>query len=45
VTAYQKTPDDPYAPDIGQIGTRGGRTVEYIGGDPAKDTSYRTVRR
>jgi len=45
VTAYQNTPDDPYAPDIGQVGTRGGRTVEYIGGDPSKDTSYRTVRR
>jgi hypothetical protein len=45
VTAYQKTPDDPYAPDIGQIGMRGGKQVEYIGGDPAKDSSYRTLRR
>ena len=45
VTAYQKTPDDPYAPDIGQIGTRGGKTVEYIGGDPSQDSSYKTVRR
>jgi hypothetical protein len=45
VTAYQKTPDDPYAPDIGQIGTRSGKQVEYIGGDPAKDSSYRTPRR
>ena len=44
VTAYQKTPDDPYAPDLGQIGTRGGRKVEYIGGDPSKDSSYKTVR-
>jgi hypothetical protein len=44
VTAYQKTPDDPYAPDLGQIGTRGGKKVEYIGGDPAKDSSYKTVR-
>jgi len=45
VTAWQKTPDDPPAPDIGQIGTRGGRPVEYIGGDPSKDSSYRTPRR
>ena len=44
VTAYQKTPDDPYAPDLHQIGTRGGRKVEYIGGDPSKDSSYKTVR-
>jgi hypothetical protein len=42
VTAYQKTPDDDYAPDIGEIGKRGGRMVEYIGGDPSKDSSYRT---
>jgi exonuclease VII small subunit len=41
VTAYQKTPDDDYAPDVGEIGKRGGRVVEYIGGDPSKDSSYR----
>jgi hypothetical protein len=45
VTAYQKTPDDPYAPDINQRGTRNGKLVEYIGGDPSQDSSYRTVRR
>jgi len=45
VTAYQNTPNDPVAPDIGQIGTRGGKMVEYIGGDPSKDSSYRTPRR
>src|SRR5207344_1038895 len=39
VTAYKHSNEDPPAPDIGQIGTRGGRTVEYIGGDPARDSS------
>ena len=45
VTAWQKTPDDEFAPDIGEIGTRGGKVKEYIGGDPSKDSSYRTPRR
>jgi hypothetical protein len=44
VTAYQNTPDDPHAPDIGQRGIRGGKPVEYIGGDPSQDSSYRTLR-
>jgi len=44
VTAWGNGPNDPPAPDIGQPGTRGGRPVVYIGGDPAKDTSYKEVR-
>jgi hypothetical protein len=44
VTAYQNTPNDPFAPDIHQLGTRNGKLVEYIGGDPSKDSSYRTPR-
>jgi hypothetical protein len=44
VTAWQKTPDDPYAPDIGQTGTREGQPAQYIGGDPADDSSYRKPR-
>jgi hypothetical protein len=44
VTAWGNGPNDPPAPDINQPGTRGGRAVVYIGGDPAKDTSYKEVR-
>jgi hypothetical protein len=40
VTAYQKTPDDPFAPDINE--RRGG--FEYIGGDPASPSSWRKIR-
>jgi len=40
VTAYQKTPDDPYAPDIGE--KRGG--FEYIGGDPADKRNWKRAR-
>jgi hypothetical protein len=39
VTAYQKTPDDPYAPDIGQPSPGG--TKIYIGGDPANPNSWK----
>jgi hypothetical protein len=45
VTAYQKTPNDPYAPDVHSIGMWKGKPMEYIGGDPANDSSYRTPRR
>ena len=44
VTAWGNGPNDPPAPDIGQPGTRNGRPVVYIGGNPAKDTSYKEVR-
>jgi hypothetical protein len=40
VTAYQKTPDDPYAPDLGE--KRGG--FEYIGGDPADKRNWKRAR-
>ena len=40
VTAYQKTPDDPYAPDIGE--KRGG--FEYIGGDPADKRNWKRAQ-
>jgi hypothetical protein len=39
VTAYQKTPDDPVAPDIGQPSPGG--TKIYIGGDPANPNSWK----
>ena len=39
VTAYQNSPDDPHAPDIGQPSPGG--TKIYIGGDPAKPTSWK----
>jgi hypothetical protein len=45
VTAWQNSPNDPPAPDIGQVDTRGGKVVVYTGGDPKKDESYREVRR
>jgi hypothetical protein len=44
VTAYQKTPNDPYAPDVNSIGMWKGKPMEYIGGDPGKDGSYRIPR-
>ena len=44
VTAWMRKPDDNHAPDIDQIGTRGGKRVKYIGGDPAEDESYQVVR-
>lgn len=44
VTAWQKTPNDPYAPDLNQRGMRDGKVQEYIGGNPAVDSSYRNVR-
>ena len=40
VTAYQKTPDDPYAPDLGE--KRGG--FEYIGGDPADKRNWKRAQ-
>jgi hypothetical protein len=40
VTAWQKKPSDPPAPDIGTLGTRNGRMVRYKGGNPALDSSY-----
>ena len=47
VTAYQRTPNDPHAPDIGQIDDtwRDGKVREYIGGDPRnKEKSWKIVR-
>jgi len=46
VTAWQHTPNDPYAPDVGQVGERKGKAgeYEYLGGNPALDSSYRRVR-
>jgi len=49
VTAYQTSPNDPYAPDLHQTGVRtiNGKEVEveYIGGDPKKNSSYKVLRR
>ena len=44
VTAWQRTPDDDPAPDIGQVGTFKGKMREYLGGNPALESSYRVVR-
>ena len=44
VTAWQKSPNDEPAPDIGQLGTRKGKPSQYIGGNPALDSSYRDPR-
>ena len=47
VTAYQYTPNDPVAPDIGQIDAtwKDGKAREYIGGDPRdKANSWKIVR-
>jgi hypothetical protein len=45
VTAYQKSPEDPYAPDIGERRTdKSGQVWEYIGGDPESPTSRRRVK-
>jgi hypothetical protein len=46
VTAWQTSPNDPYAPDIGQIGkdAKTGKLQQYIGGNPKLDSSYRDVR-
>jgi len=47
VTAYQRTPNDPYAPDLGQIDDtwKDGKVRQYIGGDPHdKDKSWKIVR-
>jgi len=47
VTAYQKTPNDPHAPDIGEIDATwsDGKTRQYIGGDPRdKENSWKIVR-
>jgi len=44
VTAWRQAGDNKsYAPDIGQIGTLGGKRVKYIGGDPAIDESYQVL--
>jgi hypothetical protein len=45
VTAWQNTPNDRYAPDVGQRGIdkKTGKLQEYLGGNPALDTSYRDV--
>jgi hypothetical protein len=42
VTAYQRTPDDPYAPDIGQLSRTG--SFEYVGGDPQDKRNWKRVR-
>ena len=47
VTAYQKTPDDPVAPDIGQIDDtwKDGKVRQYIGGNPRdKERSWKIIR-
>jgi hypothetical protein len=47
VTAYQRTPNDPIAPDIGQIDATwsDGKVRQYIGGDPHdKEKSWKIVR-
>ena len=44
VTAWQKSPNDEPAPDINQIGIRKGKPSQYIGGNPALDSSYRDPR-
>jgi hypothetical protein len=47
VTAYQRTPNDPVAPDIGQIDATwsDGKVRQYIGGDPHdKEKSWKIVR-
>lgn len=44
VTAYRTGNDNySYAPDIGQLGRRGPdrKIMEYIGGNPARDSSYK----
>jgi hypothetical protein len=40
VTAWQRTPNDPYAPDLGE--RKGNK--EYIGGKPSDPNSWRDVR-
>jgi hypothetical protein len=44
VTAWKRDPNDPPAPDIGQVGVRGGKNVKYLGGDPAEDASYQALK-
>jgi hypothetical protein len=45
VTAWRQPGDNSsYAPDIGQIGTLGGKRVKYMGGDPALDESYQVLK-
>jgi hypothetical protein len=46
VTAWQRSPNDNYAPDLHTVDTRPGKpgAYEYLGGNPAKDSSYRRVR-
>jgi len=46
VTAWQRGPNDPPAPDLHQVDERPGKVglYEYLGGNPALDGSYRRVR-
>jgi hypothetical protein len=40
VTAYQRSHDDPYAPDVGEVR----KGYEYMGGDPENKASWKRVR-
>jgi hypothetical protein len=48
VTAWQRGPNDAYAPDVGSVDTRinkdPNKLYEYIGGNPGLDSSYRDYR-
>jgi hypothetical protein len=44
VTAWRGGDNPETAPDIGQRATRRGRLVEYIGGNPGLDASYRPLQ-